>query len=196
MFKHSSLTLAVVVLLAACRSEEKQPASDSPAPAPSASSSAPADSPISAAPSKTTDSPAPGAGKEAAAPAGPGQVDLSFEGALTARLAGSAGRCSVMSGAVEGASFQVRSSELGVAPDFELTILVTSEEEWASPSIVLNVKGPERASYARNTMKPRAEDKIALARDVTSAEIDVELKQVAGAGAVKIVGSIRCPKQP
>ena len=58
------------------------------------------------------------------------------------------------------------------------------------PSIVVNVTGDKRASYARTRGKPDA--KLVVAKDATSAELDVELKEVAGGNKLRVVGTVRC----
>lgn len=124
--------------------------------------------------------------------ASPNDVDLTFEGAFAAKLTGKAGMCSVRkSGPLPGATWQVRSEELGATPDFDLTI-ISEEKSFDDPSIIVNVKGDARASYGRH--RGGKDAKLVVARDGTSAELDVILKKVAAAGEdLHVTGTIRCP---
>jgi hypothetical protein len=59
------------------------------------------------------------------------------------------------------------------------------------PSIVVNVTGENRASYARRAGS--RDERLALAQDATSADVDVELKLVgATSESLRITGTIRC----
>lgn len=131
-----------------------------------------------------------GAGS-AQAPAAPNAVDLTFSGAFEARLTGSEATCSLRrSGVLAGATWRVRSEASGATPAFELTIIAEADA-FDDPSVVVNVTGAERASYARRRGQPAPG--ITLARDATSAEIDLPLTRVAAAGPpLQVRGTIRC----
>jgi len=141
-----------------------------------------------AAPREVPPDPEPAAKPPATPPASPNQVDLVFEGGVDAKLQGQGGTCAEGLGA----SFRVRSEELGVTPAFELSILVTSEEEWTNPAIVLDVAEP-RGNWGRNKDKPPAGETIDLARDRTQATIDTVLQPIGGGEPVKVKGTIKCP---
>jgi hypothetical protein len=133
--------------------------------------------------------PDPGTGSAAPKPPAT-QVDLVLSGTVVATLKGAGGRCTC---AADKATYQIRSGDLGVKPDFDLTVLVTSPEEWANPSIILNVKSPQRGSYGRNLTKHRAEDKLSVAKDCTGVVLeDVVLRGISSKGEVTLKGSIRC----
>ncbi|MCW5832660.1 MAG: hypothetical protein KIS78_09645 [Labilithrix sp.] len=100
-------------------------------------------------------------------------------------MKGKAGTCGGVSG---GASFQVRSEELGVDPPFELSVVILGEEDWAEPPTVLNVTSGDRASYVWN----KTAGTVVAQRDGSRVEFDVELGRVAAAGSVTIKGSIVC----
>ncbi|WP_434044244.1 MULTISPECIES: hypothetical protein [Sorangium] len=117
------------------------------------------------------------------------EVDLTFEGGLTATLRGKGGLCAKGLGA----NFEVRSDELGVTPSFKLNILVTAEDEWKNPAITLNVSEP-RGSWARDRRTAPAGESIALARDHTQATIDTTLRAIPSGEPIRVKGSIRCPK--
>jgi hypothetical protein len=146
-------------------------------------------------PAKAT-APAAGSAAGAAAPApesravdSPNEVDLRFEGGLTATLRGKGGRCAKGLGA----NFEVRSDELGVTPSFKFNVLVTSEGEWDNPAITLNVTEP-RGSWARDRTAAPPGESITLARDHTQALIDTTLRAIPGGEPIRVKGSIRCPK--
>lgn len=169
-----TLLLPSLVLLTLAACDAKDPAGDKPAPAP--------------APAPAADPPAPAAPKAAPA-SSPNEVDLVLEGGLEATLKGKGGLCAKGLGA----NFEVRSEEFGVSPSFKLNILVTSEDEWQNPSIVLNATEP-RGNWGRDRNTPPAGEKLDLARDHTHAIIDTTLRPVVGGEPVKVRGSIRCPK--
>lgn len=134
---------------------------------------------------------APSAPAPARPSASTSEVDLTFEGAFTAQLVGSAGRCSLRrSGVMAGATWQAGSSELGVEPAFELTIIAEAES-FDDPSVVVNVTGANRASYARRRGKP--DPALTLARDASSVTIDLQLPRIGSTGApLHVKGTIRC----
>lgn len=162
----------ILLTLAACDAKDPAPAAEEPAPAPT-----PAAEP-----------PAPAAAKPTP-PSSPNEVDLVLEGGLTATLKGKGGLCAKGLGA----NFEVRSEEFGVTPSFKLNILVTSEDEWQNPSIILNATEP-RGNWARDRRTAPAGEKLDLAREHTHAIIDTTLRPVVSGEPVKVRGSIRCPK--
>lgn len=134
----------------------------------------------------------PAAPRPASAPVSDNTVDLTFTGAISATLSGQAGRCSLRrSGPIPGATWQVRSEELGVEPNFSLTI-IAEPGEFSDPSIVVNIMGENRASFARRR-GGAGDERIALAEDAASADVDVELGLVgAPSESVRVTGTIRC----
>ena len=143
---------------------------------------------------ETPDAPAPASAKpEPATPRSENEVDLTFTGAFTATLKGKAGMCSRRkSGPIPGATWKVSSADLGVTtPTFDITI-ITEPKTIQNPAIIVNVKGDQRASYARPLDQKDA--RLALAEDATSAELDVVLKKVAAKNQLHVVGSIKCAK--
>src|SRR5687767_12518386 len=117
---------AALALLGCGKDDKKEESKDKPAP--------PKETP------KEVDEPV--AKEKKPPPESPNEVDLTFTGAINATLKGKGGICEKGLGA----NYGVRSAEFGVSPDFEMTILVTSEDEWADPKVILNVRDP-RASY-------------------------------------------------
>lgn len=170
-----TLLIAPIAALALAACDAKDPAPKAaPAPAPT--------------PAPAADTPAPAPAKPTPA-SSPNEVDLTFEGGLTATLRGNAGSCSKGLGA----QFEVSSDELGVTPSFKLTILVTSEEEWSSPSIALNATDP-KGNWVRDRRTPPAGESFDLARDHTHATLDTTLRALPSGDPVRVKGSIRCPK--
>lgn len=133
--------------------------------------------------------PADGTPRQAAAS---NEVDLTFEGAFSARLSGSSATCSLRrSGPIPGATWQVRSDTVGDTPAFQLTIIAEAAS-FDDPSVVVNVTGAERASYTRRPGRSPAG--LTLSEDATSATIDLQLTRVAAAGPpLHVKGTIRCP---
>jgi len=112
-------------------------------------------------------------------------VDLTFTGDIDVTLKGKAGTCGGIEG---GASFQVRSEELGVEPSFELAVAILGEEDWAKPPTVLNVKTGDKKSYVWK----KTEGTVTAQRDRSRADFDVTLANVVGGGSVTVKGSIVC----
>jgi hypothetical protein len=174
------MTLSLCLALVAC--------TDSGPAAESAPTAAPAAQPDQAAP-------APSAAPAAATPSAAklGEVDLTLTGAMEGTFRGAATTCSRF--ALEGqpgASVKVMSRDLGLAEDWDLTFLVTSEAEWETPSVILSVRGEGRASYTYPRKEPAGES-VSVARDLAGADIDLTLKQLGGADKVRVKGTIRCP---
>ncbi|MBX3190631.1 MAG: hypothetical protein KF819_26760 [Labilithrix sp.] len=112
-------------------------------------------------------------------------VDITVSGDFEARLEGKAGTCGGVSG---GASFRVTSDALGVSPTFEIAVVILEEEDWAKPPTVLNVTAPNKTSYTWSG----ATGTVVAQRDRSRVDIDIEMKQVAAPGTVKVKGSIVC----
>lgn len=112
-------------------------------------------------------------------------VDLTFTGELDVTLKGKAGTCDGVEG---GASFQVRSEELGVEPPFELAVVILGEEDWAKPATVLNVKSGDKPSYVWKKTKGT----VVAQRDRSRVDFDVTLDNLLGTGTVTVQGSIVC----
>lgn len=186
--------LALIPLLVLVACNESQPA---PAPAPEAEAPAAQPAPEAppaqaTAPQATTPATAPAA---VPAPAGPalGEVELELSGALTGTFRGAAAACSRFeTEGAPGASVKVMSRDLGADQDWDLTFLVTSEEEWETPAVILNVRGATRASYTYPKQEPAGES-VSVARDLTGAAIDLTLKELVGKAKVRVKGTIRCP---
>lgn len=127
-----------------------------------------------------------------ASPKSDSDVDLTFSGAFSATLKGKAGSCSLRkSGPIPGATWQVRSDELGVTPQLDLAI-IAEPKTFQNPTMIVNVRGDRTTSYARPENQKDA--KLVLAEDATSAELDVELKAVVGGGKLRVAGTIKCSR--
>lgn len=120
-------------------------------------------------------------------PAGPPKnqatVDLTLSGAVERKLEGAIGTCGATrkDGKLQGGSYGVRSD------DIELQVIALTDDELASPAVVLNLKGAERKSFARRPGQGTVT--IDVKRGVT---VDVELKEVVGASTVRVVGTVTC----
>ena len=171
--------LVLTMLAAACGKDEGKPAAEPPVTEDEAPETAPPGEPM---PPK----------EKPATTASSNDVDLTFSGAFNATLKGKAGLCSVRkSGPMPGATWQVRSEELGVKPDFNLSI-ISETKSFDDPAMVVNVTGDNRTSYARK--RGSKDVKLVVAHDGTSAELDVLLEHVASsAGDLHVVGTIKCP---
>jgi hypothetical protein len=207
------LALLTVLILVACN--DAKPA---PTPAPGADTPA-APSPPSAPPSRSATAPAEAraaapaatapAEAQATAPAAPaatadapepaadeavrGEVDLELSGAVTGTFRGPGATCSRFE--IEGtpsATIKVMSRDLGAAQDWDLTFMVTTEDEWETPAVILNARGATRASYTYGKQEPAGES-VSVARDLTGATIDLSLKELVGKRKVRVKGTIRCP---
>jgi hypothetical protein len=126
-----------------------------------------------------------------------GDVELELSGALTGTFRGAAATCSRFEAdGAQSASIKVMSRQLEVAEDWDLTFMVTSEEEWETPAVILNVRGATRASYTYPGKAPAGES-VSVTRDSagapTGATIDLTLKEMVGKRAIKIKGFVRCP---
>lgn len=126
-------------------------------------------------------------------------VALTFEGAFEATLEGKGGTCAVsVGGPMPATSWQVQSTAFGATPEFELSIIAEEGAAFDNPTVIVNVRGAERASYVRNRAnkkKPETEKLLKLARDGTSAELDLVLQRFPEKGEpLHVVGTIRCEK--
>jgi hypothetical protein len=194
------LALFPLLMVVACNDSRPAPASAPQAEAPAAQPApgAPPSQAPSAPPSQAaTEAPAEAPGPEPAAAAevepALGEVELELGGALTGTLRGAGAACSRFE--IEGtssATIKVMSRDLGAEQDWDLTLMVTTEEEWETPAVILNVRGATRASYTYARKEPAGES-VSVARDLTGATIDLTLKELVGKRTVKVKGTIRCP---
>lgn len=110
-------------------------------------------------------------------------VDLTFTGAIENKIAGPVGICGAtfLDGKLQGGNYGVRTD------DFEFQIVALSDEELSTPSVILNVKGPERKSFVGR------KDVGTVAIDVAKgATIDAELRNITGGDTVHVKGSVTC----
>lgn len=130
----------------------------------------------------------------AAAPAANrGEVALALSGVIEGSFEGRAAECGAFTiEGKEGGSVKVRSAELGDDGDWDLTLIATTDSEWDRPSMMLNVRGDQRASYVWHRKLPEGES-VALHRDGSGAELDLTLRDVVGTSTVKVTGTMRCP---
>jgi hypothetical protein len=145
----------------------------------------------------TTDQPPPPSNKGEPPPETPptkpppttpkGKAALTLEGKVTGSL-DATNSTVTCEGKDNMGSFRARPTD----GSYELTIMITSEEEWKKPAIALNVTKPERASFVRKPADERPEDKFELAKDFSKAEIDVVLRAVVGKETIAIKGTIDC----
>lgn len=144
------------------------------------------DAPVVKAVEPARDAPKPAPARDAPRPTpAAGEVDLAFTGALTRDVHGPVATCGYTDrgdGKIEGGTWKLATD------DFELAILATSDAELAAPSVILNVREPERVSYAL-----RGSDGIKLAADRTVADLDLTLKNIVGSDTVQVKGTITCP---
>ena len=190
--------LVPLLALAACNETRPAPTPEAEAPAaqpaqgtPAQAATAPAQPAQAAAPEVAT--------PEAATPEPPadeparGEVELELSGDLTGTFRGAGATCSRFE--IEGApsaTIKVMARDLGSERDWDLTFMVTSEEEWETPAVILNVRGATRTSYTYARKEPAGES-VSVARDLTGATIDLSLKELVGKRKVKVKGTIRCP---
>lgn len=186
------LALIPLLIVVACNDSKSAP---TPAAEAEATQPAPSTPPSQAA----VEAPGPEPAAPAAAEARPalGEVELELSGALTGTLRGAGAACSRFE--IEGtpsATIKVMSRDLGAEQDWDLTLMVTTEEEWETPAVILNVRGATRASYTYAKKEPAGES-VSVARDLTGATtgatIDLTLKELVGKRTVKVKGAIRCP---
>jgi hypothetical protein len=195
---------SVLLSLMTLACNESRPASTAEAPAaqpapetpPSQAAAAPAQPAQAAAPEPAAPEPAapePAAPEPTAPEPARGEVELELSGALTGTFRGAGATCSRFE--IEGtpsATIKVMSRDLGSDQDWDLTFMVTSEEEWETPAVILNVRGATRTSYTYARKEPAGES-VSVARDLTGATIDLTLKELVGKRKVKLKGTIRCP---
>lgn len=192
------LALFPFLIVVACSDSRPAPATAPEAEAPAAQPApgAPSSQAPSARPSQApAQAPGPEPAASAAAEVKPalGEVELELSGALTGTLRGAGAACSRFE--IEGtssATIKVMSRDLGAEQDWDLTLMVTTEEEWETPAVILNVRGATRASYTYAKKEPAGES-VSVARDLTGATIDLTLKELVGKRTVKVKGTIRCP---
>lgn len=188
------LVSAVVLVLVGCKSDKKAKPAPVPTPGTAAGSAAGTGS-AATHPDDEATAVEPDTGSDAgsaARPHGPMKptADLTLTGAVTAKLAGTAGTCTCHD---DSANITIRSDDLKVAPSFELNVLVTEPAEWNDPAVVINVKAPQRGSFGRNRVRHGPDDKLAVAKDCSQVTIEhVVLKGVATKGDVAVTGTITC----
>ena len=120
-----------------------------------------------------------------------GEVDLVFSGGLNATLKGPGVTCGKL---IDGPSFKVRSSDFGVEPNFEFSILgKRADWEGKGAAAVLNVLAPQRSSWGRNLVRPTAGDSVQLAPDDSGLKLELTLKPVGmGQEPIQVRGMLRC----
>jgi hypothetical protein len=170
------LVVAACAVLAACSDDETTPPADGTSSSSTSSSSGG---------SSTSSSSSGSTSSSGGAAASNNDVDITVTGEFSATLKGKAGTCGGVEG---GASFVVKSEELGVSPTFEIAVIILSEEDWPTPPTILNVKEPNKASYAWN----KTAGTVVAQRDRSKVELDADLKNVATGGIVHVKGSIVC----
>lgn len=126
------------------------------------------------------------------------KVNLTLKGEINATLSGNASGCSVSDGIVKGAvSFSVNSKELGVQPDFNLSINGQKGADKGGVAVRLLVHKP-RLELVRNNIKPPPGDKAVIQDDLTIT-VDSRLGELGGGGvkadgkSVHIKGTVVCP---
>lgn len=114
-----------------------------------------------------------------------GEADLTFTGAVTRELKGKVVRCGASSrkDGQEGGSWRV------LEDGFEFQVVALNERELEKPSVILNLKGPPKVSYAWGKRKGT----VAARKDRTVVELDTELRNVFGKEIVRVKGTMRCP---
>jgi hypothetical protein len=183
--------LVPLLALAACNDAKPAPAPG--AEAPPAQPAPVLPSQAAAAPAQPAAAPAPEAAAPGAGEHARGEVEVELTGDLAGTFRGAGATCSQFE--IEGApsaTIKVMSRDLGSDQDWDLTFMVTSEEEWETPAVILNVRGATRASYTYAKQEPAGES-VSVARDLTGATIDLTLKELVGKRKVKVKGTIRCP---
>lgn len=196
--------LVPLLALAACNETRPAPTPEAPAaqPAPGTTTqavAAPAQPALAAAPEAAT--PAAAAPEPPADEPARGEVELELSGDLTGTFRGAGATCSGFE--IEGtpsATIKVMARDLGSDQDWDLTLMVTSAEEWETPAVILNVRSATRTSYTYAKKEPAGES-VSVTRDPSrattgaaiGATIDLSLKELVGKRKVKVKGTIRCP---
>lgn len=178
---------AVAVSAAAAPAATAAPAPGKPAPVKPAPPKKPPHAPDEPAPAPA---PAPAPTPDRSAPA----VDLSMKGAVTARVKGTGGRCG---GTGDMRSVQIQSEDLGGGHTWRLTVLVTSDKDWARPSIVLDDYSgakPQHFTWGKGKTRESRKDNVGGDKAGPSFRIDAHLRNmVAPREQVHLVGTIHCP---
>ena len=73
--------------------------------------------------------------------------------------------------------------------DLAFSIAIHDDAAWDQPTPVLNVRKPTRASY----MYRPGTRTVKVAKDLTVAEIDADLKSMDGGAVVHVLGTMTCP---
>ena len=183
---------AVDVAVAAPAPGKPAPAPGKPAPAPGKPGK-PAP-PAKPAPDKPAPAPAPSPSPAPTPDRSAPAVDLSMTGAVTARARGTGGHCG-RSGATR--SVQIQSEDLGGEHAWRLTVVVTSDRDWARPSIVLDDYSgarPDHFTWGRGKTPESRRDHVSGDKSGPSFRIDVHLRNVVRpTKRVHLFGTIRCP---
>jgi len=165
-------SLLFVLTLGACQ-KEAQPASG--------------EAPVTgvAAPPAPSSAETPAKARPAGAAASQGSAALKLTGAITKDLDGQIVTCGFtrLKGRDQGRTWAIRSEEL----DFQ--VFAMTDEELASPTVLLTVRKPARASY---TFKGTA-GTVKGATDGTVTELDADLDGIVGKEVVHVKGSMTCP---
>ncbi len=198
--------LVPLLALAACNETRPAPTPEAEAPAaqpapgtPPQAAAAPAQPALAAAPEAAT--PTAAALEPAADEPARGEVELELSGDLTGTFRGAGATCSGFE--IDGtpsATIKVMARDLGSDQDWDLTLMVTSAEEWETPAVILNVRSATRTSYTYAKKEPAGES-VSVTRDPSGATtgaaigatIDLSLKELVGKRKVKVKGTIRCP---
>jgi hypothetical protein len=124
--------------------------------------------------------------------AGDGEVELTFSGAVTARLQGTGALCRRFDPPKDsGAMFGVEAKTFDAADDFRFQLVVAGDAEWAAPKILVNHRTPQgNRSYAW-----AGKGRVDVPKDLSGLTIDGVLEGADG-GKITVQGSIRCPKRP
>lgn len=117
------------------------------------------------------------------------RVELRITGAITATLRGAGGSCRPFLNG-QGAAYSASAGEVGARPALTLTVLVTNEQEWSQPTVLLQ-RTDTGASYAWR--RQPGSGTIRPARDLGRLELDATLHNVVGKETVRVQGYIQCP---
>jgi hypothetical protein len=112
-------------------------------------------------------------------------ASLVFSGDIAKELSGPVVTCGYtrLDGRSQGGTWAIQTE------DFDFQIIALTDEELASPSVILNAKRPAAVSYVYK----RRGGKVKAASDRTVAEIDVDLQNVVGRQTVHVKGTLTCP---
>ncbi len=168
-----SLPMVALLSLGACSKEERSAEPAAPV------AEAPALPVPTAEPSKAS------ATKPEPESVGRGMADLTLTGAITQQLKGQVVVCgsTFLEGRNQGGSWAIRGDDL------DFTIMALGDVDFDAPTVILNVKQPNRVQYVLN----RKAGNVSVARDRTLAKIDTDLREIVGTGKVHVKGTMTCP---